>query len=85
MKSLLFKFFTLSLSLFPFACAFAQEAELPKEKGAKKSSYYHDETPLNAFHSIYSDLYIHRWLDAPHDGMEPIPQAEQDRISGRER
>ena len=76
MKSLLF---TLSLSLFTFA--FAQEAELPKEKGAKKSSYYHDDTPLNAFHSIYSDLYIHRWLDAPHDGMEPIPQAEQDRIS----
>ena len=73
---LLFTSLVLSAYLVP-----AQEAELPKEKGEKRLSYYHDSTPLNAFHSIYSDIYIHKWLDAPHDGMEPIPQAEQDKIS----
>lgn len=58
------------------------ETDLPKEKKtARNESYFHDETPLNATHSIYSDIFIHKWLDAPHDGMDPIPQAEQDRIS----
>lgn len=47
---------------------------MPQNKKAGETlKYYHDSTPLNAYHSIYSDIYIHKWLDAPHDGMEPIP------------
>ena len=67
-----------------FFGAFAQtvDKDLPKDKKAGETlKYYHDSTPLNAYHSIYSDIYIHKWLDAPHDGMEPIPKAEQDKIS----
>ena len=62
--------------------ALAQEIEgdLPSEKKGERLPYYHDETPLCVEHSIYSDIFIHKWLDAPHDGMEPIPQAEQDKI-----
>ena len=66
------------------AVAFAADVEtdLPQEKkGAEKSPYYHDSTPLNAFHSIYSDIFIHKWLDAPHDGTKPIPMSEQIKIS----
>ena len=64
------------------ALAQAVEKDLPKDKKAGEAlKYYHDSTPLNAYHSIYSDIYIHKWLDAPHDGMEPISKAEQDRIS----
>ena len=49
--------------------------------GAEKSGYYHDDTPLSAHHSIYSDIFIHKWLDAPRDGFKPIPLAEQLKIS----
>ena len=60
----------------------AVEKDLPTDKKAGETlKYYHDDTPLNAYHSIYSDIYIHKWLDAPHDGMEPISKAEQDKIS----
>ena len=70
-----------AMAAFPL---YAQEVEndLPTErKTVRNESYYHDDTPLNAVHSIYSDIFIHKWLDAPHDGMEPISQAAQDKIS----
>ena len=49
--------------------------------GAEKSNHYHDDTPLSAHHSIYSDIFIHKWLDAPRDGFKPIPLEEQLKIS----
>ena len=73
-----------ALSLAFVLPSLAQEVEtdLPQEnKRVRNESYFHDETPLNATHSIYSDIFIHKWLDAPLDGMDPIPQAEQDKIS----
>ena len=56
------------------------ETLLPQEKKGERLPYYHDENPLCVEHSIYSDIFIHKWLDAPRDGMEMIPQAEQDKI-----
>lgn len=26
--------------------------------GAEKSNHYHDDTPLSAYHSIYSDIFL---------------------------
>ena len=77
-------FFTTAAAVFG-AALFAQDVDpdLPQESGtAKSKSYIHDEGEvITAFHGIYSGIFTHKWLDAPHDGTEPIPQAEQDRIS----
>ena len=79
--SVLSFFFTFAFLLSPSSFSQEVDPDLPTNKARAGAAYYHDETPLSATHSIYSDIFIHKWLDAPHDGMEMIPQAEQDKIS----
>ena len=79
-----------SLPVILLACALPAETkievdpDLPKEKPAEaKTSYYHDDADgtITAYWGLYSGLLTHKWLDAPHDGEEPISQAKQDAIS----